>query len=65
MIKIDMEMPSFCSECPFYSGYNGGICIAYQGEVWNGLCFGYTEMVIERHRLCPLQEVNGNDQTRK
>ena len=58
MIKIDMQMPRYCCECPFYSGYNGGLCLV---DEYNGFFFGSTCIEIERHPRCPLQEVDDDD----
>ena len=55
MIKIDMTIPSYCSECPFYSGYNRGSCLA--GDLY----FGSTCVDMERHKYCPLQEVDEDE----
>ena len=54
MIKIDMNMPNCCDECPFYSGFSKGTCLA---DEWNDLYFGNIHVDIERHLRCPLQEV--------
>lgn len=57
MIKIDMKMPSCCIECPFYSGYDSGRCLASYDELrlWNN------DVIIDRNSHCPLQEVDDND----
>ena len=55
MIKIDMAMPENCKQCPFYRGsHSGGSCAA---DEWDELFFGNTYIDMERHRNCPLQEV--------
>lgn len=53
MIKIDMEMPRCCIECPFYSGIQSGTCIASDGDVYG---MGY-RATYEIHHDCPLEEV--------
>ena len=58
MIKIDMEMPELCIDCPFYNGQNKGTCLA---DPWNDLYFGNIIREIERHPRCPLQEVEDDD----
>lgn len=58
MIKIDMEMPSCCAKCPFYSGSRyGGDCAA----AYNELYFAGVDVTIWRHEHCPLQEVEDDD----
>lgn len=51
MIKIDMEMPRTCAECPFFSGYHYGTCLA------SDLYYGSEHPEFDRHIDCPLQEV--------
>ena len=59
MIKIDMLMPDCCMKCPFYSGgYLGGTCLV---DECDSLYFGSTYAEMERHRNCPLQEVDDDD----
>lgn len=58
MIKIDMNMPNCCAECPFYSGFCKGTCLADQ---YNILYLGGTYVDMERHLSCPLKEVDDND----
>lgn len=53
MIKIDMEMPRCCIECPFYSGIQSGTCLASDGDVYG---MGY-RATYETHYNCPLEEV--------
>ena len=54
MIKINMEMPRNCAECPFYSGsrYGGDCAVAY-----NELYFAGVLVSFDRHEDCPLEEV--------
>ena len=52
-IEIDMGIPRCCVECPFYSGIQGGTCIASDGDVYG---MGY-RATYEIHYNCPLQEV--------
>ena len=54
MIKIDMQMPDNCAECPFYSGYHGGRCLASQ---YDELYYGGEHPEFYRHANCPLEEV--------
>ena len=52
MIKIDMEMPKYCDECPFFDDrYDYPTCII------NNLSSGYN-FPIRKKRMdfCPLQE---------
>lgn len=58
MIKIDMDMPNYCAECNFYSGFCKGTCLADQYDI---LYLGNTCVDIERHPRCPLQEVEDDD----
>ena len=54
MIKIDMEMPRRCIDCPFYSGSRyGGDCAA----AYNELYFAGVPVSFDRHEHCPLEEV--------
>lgn len=61
MIKIDMEMPRTCSECPFYSGCQWGLCLASNRDAWDKMDFNETYVTEERHEDCPLQEVEDDD----
>lgn len=55
MIKIDMTMPENCMRCSFYRGsHSGGACAASE---WDDLYFGNMYPDVDRHRNCPLQEV--------
>ena len=54
MIKIDMQMPNNCAECPFYSGYHDGMCLASQ---YSELYYGGEHPEFDRHPMCPLEEV--------
>lgn len=56
MIKIDMEMPRCCIECPFYSGIQSGTCLASNGDVYG---IGY-RATYDIHYNCPLEEVEDN-----
>lgn len=57
MIKIDMEMPRRCIQCPFYRGSSsGGKC-----NIDDDLYFGSTYPDMERHDRCPLKEVEDDD----
>ena len=58
MIKIDMNIPDCCFVCPFYSGYDGGQCLA---NTSSNMYFGASEAIMDRHDDCPLHEVNDND----
>ena len=58
MIKINMSMPKCCLECPFYSGFQRGTCLA---DNYNGLYFGDLDAEYNRHPECPLQEVEEDD----
>lgn len=57
MIKINMDMPRTCSECPFYSGYKWGLCLASNNHIWDRFDFNETYVTEYRHEDCPLQEV--------
>lgn len=58
MIKINMEMPRNCAECPFYSGSRyGGDCAA----AYNELYFAGALVSFDRHEHCPLEEVDEDD----
>ena len=49
MIKIDMEMPRRCTQCPFYRGSSsGGKC-----NIDDDLYFGSTYPDMEKHDRCP------------
>ena len=61
MIKIDMQIPRTCSECPFYSGYKWGFCLASDREVWDFIDFSTTYVTEYRHEDCPLQEVEDDE----
>ena len=56
MIKIDMEIPRCCIECPFYSGIQSGTCLASDGDVYG---MGFLA-IYEIHYNCPLKEVEEN-----
>lgn len=58
MIKIDMEMPDYCKECPFYSGYRNGTCLA---DPWDNIYFGNVNIEYERAARCPIQEVEEDE----
>lgn len=54
-LKVDIDMPKSCGECPF--NYESIGCMAITGDDWE---FKYTdEDVYEEKRLpnCPLEEV--------
>ena len=55
MIKIDMQMPRTCAECPFFSGYHGGTCLA------SDLYYGSEHPEFDRHIDCPLEEVEDDE----
>ena len=61
MIKIDIQMPRTCSECPFYSGYNWGLCLASKREPWDQIDFSATYVTEYRHEDCPLEEAGDDD----
>ena len=58
MIKINMEMPDCCMKCSFYNGYLRGTCVA---SPYYDLDFGDTYADMERHKDCPLEEVEDDE----
>lgn len=58
MIKIDINMPNYCAECPFYSGFCKGTCLA---DPYSILYLGNTCVDMERHPSCPLEEVDDDE----
>ena len=54
-IKIDMEMPKSCSECPFL--YDGCLCMADSDISNDTLELKMHELKNTRAVGCPLQEV--------
>lgn len=54
MIKIDIQMPKCCMECPFYRGsYSRGSCTVSGYDLY----FGNMWPDVDRYSGCPLEEV--------
>lgn len=53
MVKIDMDIPEICTECPFYMGLHGGMCliseISYESHSMDSPEY-------QRQSWCPLIE---------
>lgn len=58
MIKIDMDMPASCDECPL-SVYNQKYDYVFCGFTNEDV----TQMLGCRHKSCPLKEGEANDRS--